>query len=373
MSRGGRDDDESCGGHPSCALDRHIAARVLEATHTAVLIVQPHGTISHHNASAAEILERTPSELHDAAVDLVLAPLPQLLEGVAGRERGELALPLRSGQEITIGYYVARIDSGDGLAIMFHNVTSWVKLRQERDRLLQLAAVGQVMPTLLHELKNPLASISTAIEVLIEDLEPGSPQSELHAVLGELRRMRLCFDGIGAVGRNLRSRRTAAIDFAIREALLVLKARTDNAGIQLICDVPDIPLLALEPAVVRAIVFNLVMNSIEACKPGDTVALRARLLREDDGGSCFELRVVDTGCGMDAQARERCTELFFTTKPSGTGIGLALCAQAVADAGGTLDIESETGMGTMVCVHIPLGTGLSRPPRSSPGPGAAQP
>ena len=104
-------------------------------------------------------------------------------------------------------------------------------------------------------------------------------------------------------------------------------------------------------AVVGGIVHNLMINSIQACSAGQAVNLRAGLC---DDGSRFVLTVVDNGSGMTAEVYNRCTEIFFTTKRNGSGIGLALCRRAVEESGGTLTIESVVGFGTSVTIEVPL-------------------
>jgi signal transduction histidine kinase len=219
--------------------------------------------------------------------------------------------------------------------------------------LLKVAAVGELVPTILHELKNPLSAVTTAVELLIEELESSTAQSDLHAVLTELHRMRLMLDGVGSVGQSLRSVRARAIDQALREAIQVLSRHASDQQIELREKVDDLPLLKLEPTVLRAVVFNLVMNAIQASGPGKTVTLQVSLV---NGGSRLKIQVCDQGCGMSPEILTRCRELFYTTKPRGTGVGLALCSQVMDEVGGDLEIDSTPGHGTTVTLLIPLPT-----------------
>lgn len=332
-------------------IDGEVAARVLDAIRTGVIVVDEQGVITHCNTSAVEILGSDYRGRHKVRIESVLASIDELIQGMGRESRGEYSVTLPSGERTTIGYYVADMKNGRH-AVVFQNITKWVKLREERDRLLQLATVGELMPMLLHELKNPLASVSTAVEVMIEELPAGQMQHDLHAILGELHRMKLYCDGLGAVGRSLRSQRPAAVDVACQEAALVLRSRAERARVKLTCILARMPLLPFDPAVVRALVSNLVANAIDACKPGDRITLEARLMQN---GKIFELSVNDTGRGMTDEEKRRCTELFFTTKPKGTGIGLALCSRAMESAGGTISIESRLGQGTTIRLRVPIG------------------
>jgi signal transduction histidine kinase len=104
-----------------------------------------------------------------------------------------------------------------------------------------------------------------------------------------------------------------------------------------------------DPAVFRLVLLNLLNNALEACSPGDRVTVAIH-----PSGSRLELVVTDTGAGMSRETLERVTELFFSTKPRGSGIGLALVDRVVREAGGRLLIDSEPGQGTTVRVIIPV-------------------
>lgn len=334
--------------------------RIIGSLPTAALVVDARGVIVMANRRAARILERSEEALRGGRVEDVLGPIRYHQESSPSENGGELRhtqqVTLPRGRTITIGYGVGLVVGDDEsepllFAIVFQNISTWEKVREERDRLLQLAAVGEVLPSVLHELKNPLAAVTTAVEVLLEELPDGSVRDQLHAVLGEVRRMALAFEGVGAVGRALRSDRYGAIDLACREVFRILTPRMEAAGVVARCDVPDMPLLPLDPAVVRAVLFNLLVNSLHSCPAGGTVVVHARLV---NGGAWFELTVADTGEGMTAEVYERCTELFFTTKRSGSGIGLALARRAAEGAGGTLEIQSIVGVGTTVTLRVPV-------------------
>ena len=333
--------------HPELAL--------LDALPSAVLVLAVgSGRIEFANSRSAQALETTCSALEGRDVSTVLAPIEWLLarKDMPQPDRVlDVALP--SGRRIVAGYSVSELGGGPvpQRMLVFQDITTWQQLRIERDRLLQMAAVGLALPALLHELKNPLASVTTTVEVMLEEVEPGPVQSQLHAVLSEMRRMRLSLEGVGAVGQKLRCARSGAVDLAAREAWAIMSARARQAGMQSRCAVEDMPLLPLDPAVVRAIVYNLMANSIQSGTPGTTVNLYAGL---QDGGRTFELTVVDNGPGMSADVLARCTELFFTTRRTGSGIGLALVRRAAEEAGGALDISSVPGYGTSATLRVPV-------------------
>lgn len=347
---------------------------MLDRLPTAVLLVDGTGRIHMSNQRASDILGRSPADLVGRDVSEVLLPLEQLSAAVqsgpddalpgdsaAGPNCGNrpcCSVTLPDGATLRIGYIVSDIvlplagkEAQRGFAVSFQDLTQIEALRVERDRLLQLASVHQLLPTLLHELRNPLAAITNNLELLIEEQADAGLQEELHAILNEARRMRLSLEGIGNVGRSLRSERLQPVDHACSEAFRIMERRADSAGVVARASIETMPLLPFETATLRAIVFNLLNNAIQACSAGKQVELTARLLCS---GSLLELSVADNGKGMPPDVLARCRDLFFTTKPSGSGVGLALCRNAVAEAGGELLIDTRINEGTRVTVRVPV-------------------
>ena len=332
------------------APSEDLARRVLDALSSAVVVTDEGGRVVFVNERAAEILGMPSHALAGARFGELFEHEP----GDAADSRRTAVVRRPSGAVITLGYTSSKVTTGAGehlTAIAFRDVSDTVRLTRERDRLLQLAAVGEAMPTLLHEVRNPLSAILTTVELLIEESDDSPRRDALYAVLTEARRIALQLDGVGAVGRSLRAQRATAIDAACRDICVLMTGRADKAGVHLRWDIPDLPLLPLDPATTRAVLFNLITNAVHACPAGATVHVDLRLSRD---GRALELTVVDNGVGMSAEVFARCTDLFFTTKRHGSGIGLSLCRRAVEEAGGRMDIQSVPGAGTSVALTVPV-------------------
>ncbi len=341
---------------PMASLSSRIQhAHILDSLPSAVLALDAGGTIHFANRAAAKILQRDQDRIVGKQVEEVFLPYPfiqQLIEKENPEEQEELSLILPGNREVFLGIQAAPVPLSQGetgTTLHFHEISELLELRKERDRLLELATVGAVMPTILHELKNPLAAITTSVEVLLEDIQEEELKKQLHLVFTEVRRMKLAFEGIGISGRKLRTSSPAAIDHAIREALGIFQSRAMEAGISLEIQIPNLPLLPLDPSVIRAVIYNLVTNALHACSRGCTIQVQAGI--EDEQ---FWIAVIDDGEGMSPQVQERCLEMFFTTKSSGSGIGLALCSNSFRRAGGDIQIESQQGTGTSILLSVPL-------------------
>lgn len=345
--------------------DPEIASGVvhlMDSMGMALVLVDEQGIVRLATPRAGDFLGLDVEQLIGRAAATLPPPAPAIAEAARHARRGQrevLQVTLNDGRAREIGMTVEPTRRtgkwGHGHLVAFQDLTPVHDLQEQRDRLLKMATVGEVLPSLLHELKNPFAAIATSVELLIEESDDARVREDLHAILVEVRRAVLSLDGLGFVGRELRTRSAMAIDHAVREACHLLGARASRARITLRCDGPNLPLLPLDAAAVRALIFNLVNNAIQACQPGGHVGVEFGLV---DG--TFELAVSDDGAGMSPSVLARCTELFFTTKRAGSGIGLALCRKVAEEAGGHLEIRSAQGTGTTVTLRVPTHPSLSR-------------
>lgn len=330
---------------------------LLEALPVALLALDGQGKVSYANPRALEIVGRPLDAVLGERVEALLAPLEVLSRKVSPSQDDSSRdkLVLRGPQGSVIGFRLEELKGSDTepletrYLVVFQDITNVEKLREERNKLLRLAAVGETLPGVLHEIKNPLAAITTEVEVLLEEVPEGHVRRELTAILGEVRRIKLALEGIGLFQTTPHTTRRSAVDRALREAFLVIEPQLKAKGIRGMLRVRDLPTLPLDSAVVRAFFFNLMTNAIHACDADDQIVVSARV-----DGDTFELEVSDSGCGMTPEVLARCRELFFTTKSNGSGIGLALCASVTESAGGKLQIDSRVGAGTTVTVRLPV-------------------
>jgi len=233
-------------------------------------------------------------------------------------------------------------------------------IRIEERRLLQsqlahqekMAAFGLFAAGVAHEIGNPLAAISSELELLLGEQD----LTTVHTSLGQIRVQ------VGRISRILRE----LVDFARRrrdtEADLSLNSVVDDTlrlirpdprmrSVVLSTDLdPDIPPVRLVEDRLVQILLNLVLNALDAMPSGGKLSIRTRPL---DGAVLLE--VADTGVGMSEEVRARAFEPLFTTKPQGkgTGLGLAICADFVAAVGGRIEVVSRPGEGTTFRVTLP--------------------
>ena len=210
--------------HQAEPADEPLAAQVVEDLAAGLLVVGPGLRIELANPRAARILGRSRASLLGADLRSVLPAVAAQLERAGSSSEPErTAVRHRDpgGREVTIGFSISRVGPDPGAgggqlhALLFQDITQVTRLEEERDRLLQLAAVGEVLPSLLHELKNPLAAAIATLELLLEEVSEGPVQQDLHSVLGLVRQMRLALDGLGPLSAAGPVRQNAAVDHAL--------------------------------------------------------------------------------------------------------------------------------------------------------------
>ena len=216
----------------------------------------------------------------------------------------------------------------------------------------QLASLGQLAAGLAHEIKNPLAGIHGALEVL-RDEAPDGPSAPLYGeMLGELKRVN------GILQQLLESGRPAPLRTVPTDLGKLLADTAELMGpslrrhrVELTVEVAEnLPVVRLDAAKIRQVLVNLVQNAAEAMKTGGHVSVRAS--RFPEGGGVV-LAVADDGPGMPEAVRDRIFQPFFTTKFTGTGLGLAITRSLVEQHGGQIDVDSEPGRGTTFFVVLP--------------------
>ncbi len=233
------------------------------------------------------------------------------------------------------------------------------KLRLERElaERERLAVLGQMAASISHNLKNPLGSIKTILQVQLESEElPESIRAETKMVLEEIGRLSSKLNQLLQFSRPaIRGGVVAAVCDArevAEEVSGVLRHEAERRGVALEVEVEGGGAkLAASAEAVSEILSNLVVNALEATARGGRVAVSGSA-----NGEGFLFAVEDDGPGVAEGAREKILQPFFTTKTQGTGLGLAIVARRVAEFGGKLDWESpvKDGRGTRFRVNLPM-------------------
>lgn len=230
--------------------------------------------------------------------------------------------------------------------------------RVERDsmherltRAEHLAEIGQLAASLAHEIKNPLAGISGAIQVLRDGLaKEDSRRAVLDEVLRHIARLDNTVKDLLVYARPRPPRvRECELHRVVERVMTLMREAPDAKRVTIeYSGERHFPLIAADENLLEDLLLNLLQNAVQASSEGSRVVVAARVA---DGMA--ELAVEDCGHGMDEEVQRRALEPFFTTKVRGTGLGLSICQQIAEAHGGALTIRSTPGRGTTVVMRIP--------------------
>jgi len=231
-----------------------------------------------------------------------------------------------------------------------------VRLERELAERERLALLGQMAASVSHNLRNPLSSMKTILQVQLE--HPNLPLDVRHdcaLVVGEIDRMGEKLKQLLNFAKpSVNGQSVAAVALARQTAALFARD-AERRNLRLEFDGPseEILILASEDAI-GEVLANLIVNAIEAQPNGGRV--RVGLMRN---GEHLELRVEDDGPGISQELRTRMFQPYFTTKATGTGLGLSIVARRVDEMGGTISCESPVreGKGTRFRMMLPVATG----------------
>ncbi len=294
--------------------------------------------------------------------------------------RSRLSYRNRADQELFLGVAgsILRDEEGQpvGNVVIFQDVTEIVEMERELRRSERLAAVGEMAAKMAHEIRNPLAAISGSIQVLQRDLWPeesGDPEPAclMDIVVRETDRLN---DLIADFLHYARPRplRIEAVPLAamVEELFKMLETlRPEDVSVEFTASQEFV--VAADEDQLRQVLWNLCLNAFQAMPQGGRLVVSTQSVpapatqgpsrpgRSDAGAGggtdspWVEIAVCDTGVGIDAEAQEQIFDPFYTTKPKGTGLGLATVHRIVEAHGGVLRVESESGKGTLVGVAFP--------------------
>ncbi len=308
-------------------------------------------------------------ELQLAEVTLRLGSEPSLDLGSAKNAEG---FPIRKGGQIVgllrVKPYGAMLSGETEVALEFlceqlpgpldlcRLIEEKLRLQRELAERERLAVLGQMAASISHNLKNPLGSIKTILQVQMENPEvPPSVQMETKMVLDEINRLSATLNQLLQFSRPTVLEETAASSCypqrVLDDVIAVLHHEAGRRGIALTthASCQNIQVAATSEAL-HDILSNLILNAMEASPAGGAVEVRM-----DSKIDACEIIIDDEGPGIPADLHTKMLQPFFTTKTQGTGLGLTIVARRVAESAGTLKFESprKNGSGTRCVVTLP--------------------
>jgi len=340
--------------------------------------------ITHVNKSAEEILGYSKEELLGQSIRTIL-PEPDQARRCIFREQVEaldldtghisqIELVAKDGEHIPVETCFSVItDSFEeikGLSCIFRDITEERLQEQHMARIERLASLGELAAGVAHEIKNPLAGINGALQVLAQAFPRQSNEREIFTeILKQIKRL----DQV--VHQLLEFARPKKPDFKsinlieiINRCLFLVGNRIAEGRIKTKISLDsDHPPLKGDPNLLQQAILNILLNALDAMEPGGTLEIHTCWM--DKANSCAKFKclspinrtfhsgirilIKDTGKGIPQEKLDTIFNPFFTTKQKGTGLGLAITHRIIEQHQGSIYVDSNPGKGTIFIINLP--------------------
>lgn len=341
---------------------------IIRSVHNAIVVTDVHGIITTLNPPAEKLWELHPDKtigrkLSELPIARALSKLTDGWEKVLLDkehllfESVEFAIPSRGEHHLVlVDLYVSPLVGKDGntqgVLLVGEDVTEKVRTKQALLQSERLATIGRMSALVAHEIRNPLSSIGLNTELLEDELPSKSkePRKILRSIAREVEHLTEITDEYLKFARlpkpnlapeNLNKLLSSLLNFVkgeFRGASIEVRQQPD----------PEVALVRADEGQLRQAFLNLLRNSIESMPEGGTLTISTE---HSDG--LVRVRIADTGGGIDNACLDRIFDPFFSTREGGTGLGLSLTQQIVAEHGGNIACESSPGQGTCFVVELP--------------------
>jgi len=284
------------------------------------------------------------------------AMIDEVFEQQVSVRNAVLSLPVDStSKEFQISVFCLREEHKVmGAVALLKNLESSKTLTSLISYSAKLAAFGQLTSGLAHEVKNPLNSMTIHLELVKEELGASSPEvtGSLDVIEGEIRRLDRVVQGFLKFMRP-EELHLAPVDVntLLKNEGTLLEAEWNRKGIGFVYRLdPNLPSITADEELLRQVFLNIVLNACQAMPEGGTVTIATKR----GEGEFIIVSITDQGCGIAPEERDKIFKLYYTTKPGGSGVGLALVYRIVQLHDGTIEVISDIGRGTSMIIRIPV-------------------
>ena len=297
-----------------------------------------------------------PDAVGQKAADLLPVKMLQLLDRIDEKTRlVEEDIVLPSGKEGNQVWEAVAADfSGDdvpeGKILLVRNVTAIRQMEKEIARSRHLHAIGSLAAGVAHEIRNPLSSIK-GFAVYFKQRLSGNKEDEETAdiMIAETERLNRVISQLLEFARplTLKKEPTNMMDL-VRHTIKLVEVEARKSGVEIDVRGEEGPMNAeIDPDKVKQVLLNVFLNSLSAMPEGGRLSVRLETRKES-----VEVKVSDTGSGIRENDLPRIFDPYFTSKPAGTGLGLAVVQKIMEAHGGAVKVESKEGRGTKVTLRF---------------------
>ena len=326
---------------------------MLTNINSGLMVINAAGRIRSFNSAASKITGYSLEEVYNRPIEAILPEFgPFDSEGMVDIERGETNYFKNEKEILTLGYSVSRVVDNNneslGLLITFQDLTEYKALEDQLKRADRLAAVGRLASGLAHEIRNPLASISGSVQLLLEDEKVNEEDRHLmNIVIKEADRLSVLLSDFLNFARPS-ALQLELIDIAslVDELIALVNASGQFQNVVIEKSYTGSILMNIDPQKMYQVLWDLIINAGEAARPEGKI-------RIDINAAQGEIVIEDTGAGIADEDRDRLFEPFYTTKDKGTGLGLANVYANVEAHQGRIYVETGSLGGARFIIELP--------------------
>jgi PAS domain S-box-containing protein len=350
------------------ALKQEMASRdqfflsILQASMDGLITLDSSGRIASWNRGATAIFGLEPAKALGRPVEDFLPPsrireMPSSMTSNTGTRQFEVSLEREGSGPIDLLVSRTEIVRGEarGASLVLKDVTELKRLEQDLASAENLAELGRLAASVAHEIKNPIAGLRGAMEMMSGVHQPGDPRfAVFQEALAQMRRLDSLVKDLLSFAKPVATRREPTpLGLVVEACMPFVQPSASEAGIRLLVGGdPELPEVLADPQQLQQVFVNLLLNAVQATPRGGAV----RLSSERRQGH-LAVSVTDTGCGIKPETMASIFKPFFTTKHIGTGLGLSIVQRIVNAHGGRIEIQSEAGAGSTFTVLLPIAAG----------------
>jgi len=303
----------------------------------------------------------------------VTKPISKLMEGVENLAKGNLdhRIDLKARDELSElarAFNHMAVDLKEAQERILREAQTKLELERNLRQSEKLATIGQLASGLAHEIGTPLNIISGRAELIERRLEDREIQKNLDIIIQQAERItKIIQQLLGFVRKKKPERKPLKINTLLETTLDLLDHQIQKQRIKVEKAVSEnLPLVIGDPDQLQQAFLNLMLNAIQAMPKGGTLRLSALSKKiskeglEEAQRQYMEVCVADTGVGIEREAIQNIFNPFFTTKDTGTGLGLMVTQGIIQDHEGWIDVESEVRKGSVFKVYLPCIQGGDR-------------
>jgi len=287
---------------------------------------------------------------------LVNRPIQRLITTMRKAQQGDLTV--RVGQEATLEFRELGWNFNSMISRLEKALADLKHLHEEQmERVDRFATIGELAAGIAHEIKNPIAGIGGAIQILMEDFPLQDPRREIfEEILKQIDRIDRDVKDLLSYARTAKPTLSEQdINHVIHQAVFLIRDRAAQQQVEVVMELDQsLPRIEVDGKQIQQVLVNLGLNGIQAMPEGGRLQFSSAMIERSGGSRFVEIRVSDTGQGIPSRTMAKIFTPFFTTRHTGTGLGLPISQKIIHQHQGKIEVRSNPDEGTCFIIQLPL-------------------